>query len=374
MFKHLRAALLTGGALVLAPAAAHAQAAQQTTAGTVVTNQATASYTVNGTTQTASSNVATFLVDLKVVFTTTTAQTANTQVNLGQTGAVATFTVTNKTNGTQDFLLDPDQQNLSLGILPGTDNFDMLNMHAYVDKNGNGVYDPGVDTATYIDELAPDQSATVFLVADVPNTPGANLAFVSMHVTAAAGGTAGTQGAALVPTDLAVLNTDNKVDVVFADDDSDGLYAGDIARNGQGRAYAAFEVGVRNVALSVLKTSRVISDGVNTLNPKALPGAVVEYCLTVNNATLTTPATNVTLTDVIPANTTYVPGSISIGAIGAAGICLTGGVPQSDDPNATVAAGTAHGSFTSSSKTVTAVFPTVAGGTSLAASFRVTIN
>lgn len=374
MKKHHRLLLLGSAAAALAPAAAHAQAAQQTTAGTAVNNQATASYTVNGTAQTTQSNVATFVVDRKVVFTTTTAQTANTQVNLGQTGAVATFTVTNKTNGTQDFLLDPDQQNISVGVLPGTDNFDMSNMRAFVDKNGNGVYDPGVDTATWIDELAPDASATVFLVADVPNTPGANLAFVSMHVTAAAGGTAGTQGSALVPTDLSVLNSDSTVDVVFADDDSDGAFPGDVARNGQGRAYAAFEVGVRNVALSVLKTSKVISDGVNVANPKALPGAVVEYCLTASNATLTTAASNVTLTDVIPANTTYVPGSIQMGAIGAAGVCLTGGVAQSDDPNATVPAGTAHGSFNTASKTVTAVFPTLAGGTSLATSFRVTVN
>ena len=141
----LRTTLLTGAAALASAGTAHAQS---TPAGTVISNQAQASYTVNGTAQTAASNTATFVVDRKVNFTVVTAQSANTQVNLGQTGAVTTYTVTNKTNGTQDFILDPDQQNLSVGILPGTDNFDVGNMRAYVDSNNNGVYDSTKDCFT----------------------------------------------------------------------------------------------------------------------------------------------------------------------------------------------------------------------------------
>jgi uncharacterized repeat protein (TIGR01451 family) len=302
-----------------------------------------------------------------------TAQTGFTQVNLNQQNAVTTFRVTNLTNGTQDFLLDPDQ-NVSLGVLPGTDNFDMLNLRVFVD-NGDGVFDPATDTRTYIDELAPDASATVFVVGNVPNQQNANLAFDSLHVTVAAGGTAGTQGAALVPTDLNLANADNTVDIVFADDDSDGAYPGDIARNGQGRAYSGYEIGTRNVALTVAKSARVITDGISTLNPKSLPGATVEYCLRVNNATLLTPADAVRLTDVMPANTTYVPGSISIGTPGVLGVaCVVGGSTEDDDASDATETDGATASFDTATRTLTATIDRVIGGGTTAVAFRVTIN
>lgn len=366
--------LLTGTAFVGSFGAAHAQTTAGTGAGTVVSNQATATYTVNGAAQSATSNVATFVVDRKVAMTLVTDQAASTKVNLSQTGAVTRFRLTNQTNGTQDFLLDPDQQNLSLGILPGTDNFDLSGLRAFVDANGDGAYDPQVDIGTYVDELGPDQSVTVFVVGDVPDTPSANLAFVSMHVIAAAGGAPGAKGAALVPTDLNLTNQDNEVDIVFADGDSDGAFLGDIARNGQARAYAAYEIGARNVDLSVQKTSRIISDGVSVGNPKALPGAVVEYCLVVRNATLLTPATGVTLSDVVPANTTYLPGSIQIGALAGTTACLTGGISEDDDADDGGELDPYRGSYDGGTNTVTAVIPTLSGGGSIAASFRVTIK
>ena len=371
MSKQTLRLLLTGTAIAASVGSAHAQTSGSgTAAGTVVTNTAQASYTVNGAAQTASSNTATFVVDRKVNLTVAAVQTSNTQVNLGQAGAVLTFKVTNTTNGTQDFNLAADQT-VTTGVLPGTANFGATNVRVFVDSNGNGVYDPGVDTATYIDELPEDSSATVFVVADIPNTAGETLDFVSLKATVATGGTPGTQGAALIATDPAQPDTQGSVDIVFADNDSDGVLGPDIARNGSGRAYAAYEVGTHTVALSVTKSSLVLSDGVSTVNPKALPGAVVQYCLTVNNATLGTAANGIALTDVIPANTTYVPGSIQVGAIGTAGVCLTSGVPIADDGSTT---GLYGGSFNTTSKTVTATIPTLLGGASLAASFRVTIN
>ncbi len=353
--------ILLSGAAMAAGTTAHADTGSA--AGTTISNTASVSYTVNGTPQTTNSSTATFVVDRKANFTVVRDQAANTQVNLNDQNVYVKFKVTNTTNGKQDFLLDPDQQALSLGILPGTDNFDITSMKAYVDSDGNGVYDPGVDTAEYIDELAPDASATVFLVGNIPNTPGIDLSFVSLHVTIAAGDGVGVKGSALIATDLNLANADNTIDIVFADDDSDAAYLGDIARNGQGRAYGAFQIGTTNVSLSVTKTARVVSDGVNGINPKSLPGAEVEYCFVVYNATLLTSATNIILTDTIPANTTYVPGSISVGGLGTAGVCLTSGVTQSDAT-----------AFNPTSKVVTATIPTVAGGTSVAASFHVKIN
>jgi uncharacterized repeat protein (TIGR01451 family) len=65
--------------------------------------------------------------------------------------------------------------------------------------------------------------------------------------------------------------------------------------------------------LSVTKISSVLSDGISATNPKAIPGATVQYCITVqNNGTGT--ATNINLSDNIPSNLTYVLNTIRSGA------------------------------------------------------------
>ncbi|WP_236697399.1 hypothetical protein [Sphingomonas sp. Leaf357] len=367
----MRRILLSGTAAIAFFGAGGTAYASGTNAGTIISNQANASYTVNGTPATVQSNTATFVVDRKVNLTVVADPNVNTIVNLGQTNAVMTFRVTNNTNGTQDFLLNANQ-NLGAGGT-GTDNFDVTNVRVFVDSNNNGVYDAGVDTATFIDELLPDASAVVFIVSDVPTINGANYATVSLNATVAAGGAQGTQGAALIPTDLNLINQNADLDIVFADNDSDGLLGADIARNGQGRAYLEYEVGARAVNLSIVKTSTVLTDGVSTLNPKAIPGATVQYCLTVQNSTLLVPASNISLTDVIPANTTYVPGSIKVGGLGTGGVCLLNGFSVNDD-GSPVPLSPYSGSFNATTKTVTAGIPTLLGGTSLAVSFQVLIN
>lgn len=371
MSRSMRLALL-GGAAVVATGTAHAQSTP-TTAGTEVSNVASVTYTVNGASQSTTSNTVKFLVDRKVDFTVITDQTGPTQVNLGQAAAVTKFKVTNHTNGIQDFWLDPDQSTLSVGILTGTDDFDISTMKVFVDSNGNGVYDADVDTQTYIDELAPEASVAVFIIGNVPTTVGIHEAQVSLHVIAAAGGTSGTKGAVLLPTDLNLGNADTVVDIVFADDDSDGaLNLGDVARNGQGRAYAAYVIGTQNVALTVTKSALVLDDGVNTLNPKALPGATVQYCLVVRNGTALTGANSVVLSDVVPTNTTYVPGSISVGLPG--GTCILTGTAEDDDADDSAETDGFTADYNSGSNTVTANVGTVAGLASVAVSFKVKIN
>lgn len=375
--KYTIGILLAGTALAGAAGNAQAQtAASQTTAGTTVTNTASVSYTVNGTPQTTNSTTASFVVDRKVSFTVVTDQTGYTQVNLNEQNAVTRFKVTNTTNGIQDFLLDPDQTTISVGILPGSDNFDVGSLRVFVDANGNGTYEANVDTATFIDELAPDASATVFIVGNVPNTAGSSIAWVSLQAIAAEGGASGTQGAALIPTDLNIGNADNTVDIVFADDDNDGpLYLGDIARNGRGRAYSGYQIGTTNVALTVNKSARIVSDGVNIANFKAIPGAEVEYCLTVSNATLLTPASDVVLTDVLPANTTYVPNSITMGTAGVLGVtCTVLGTAEDDDGDDAAEVDGRTAAYDGGARTWTGRIATVPGGGAVAASFRVKIN
>ncbi|MBP7952024.1 MAG: DUF11 domain-containing protein, partial [Sphingorhabdus sp.] len=59
--------------------------------------------------------------------------------------------------------------------------------------------------------------------------------------------------------------------------------------------------------------------------PKAIPGAMVRYCITINNAG-SAAATNMIATDAIPSNLTYDPGSIQSGAA-----CGSAATAEDDD-------------------------------------------
>lgn len=74
---------------------------------------------------------------------------------------------------------------------------------------------------------------------------------------------------------------------------------------------AAFSVDA--AVIGVTKTLAVVSDGINTANPKAIPGAVLRYCVVIGN-TGTATAEVVVATDSLPASLTYVAGSMLSGA------------------------------------------------------------
>lgn len=70
---------------------------------------------------------------------------------------------------------------------------------------------------------------------------------------------------------------------------------------------------VAGANLTIAKTSSIVSDPVNgATNPKAIPGALIRYCLLVTNAGPAT-ATQISVNDSLPANLTFVPGSIRSG-------------------------------------------------------------
>ncbi len=84
--------------------------------------------------------------------------------------------------------------------------------------------------------------------------------------------------------------------------------------NPDGQAISIYDFNFcRPVAnLSVTKISTVISDGVSGSNPKAIPGAVMTYCILVSNPGSGT-ATTVGIGDAIPATVTFIPGTIRSG-------------------------------------------------------------
>ncbi len=296
--KHTR---LTGSALalVMAMAAASPALAAGTTAGTVITNTVSVNYQVGGFNQTAQTASNTITVDRKVNVTVAEVGTTTTQVSPGQLAAVTTFQVTNLSNSVLDFAVAAAQQTGGSGAHANTDTFDATNVKIYVDTNNDGDYDVGTDLeVSYLDELAADGSRTVFVVSDIPTglTTGA-VAAVTLTATGREGAGSGSQGAALTQTTGA--NTAG-VDTVYAD----GAGATDAARDAAFSAKDDYTVSA--AALTVVKASTLISDPLNgTTNPKAIPGAVIEYCISVANASGSATATNVAISDTLPVEVTY---------------------------------------------------------------------
>ncbi len=247
-------------------------------------------------------DVTTFKVDRKIDFTLVESGNGNTIIVPNQIGAVTTFTLTNSGNDHQDFTF-------TAGNLGG-DDFDMNagTMAVFVDSNGNGSYDVGVDLLDWVDELPPDgvAFATIFIVADADGLPtplDTQTAIVQLIAVAHDGndGVGGGQGGAAADhsadvDDAAVVQN------VFAEL---GLVNYDNAEE----ATDTYEV--RSAALNVTKTSAVRSDPFSIApNWKAIPGAVVEYTVTIVNSSATDAADNVSISDNIDiANVTFNTGT-----------------------------------------------------------------
>lgn len=338
-----------------------------TAAGQLVSNTASVAYDVGTVAQTPVSSLAsTFLVD-RVVDLTVVRDQVSLNVAPNSTGKILSFTVTNLSNSAQDF-------KLSL-VESAVDDFDVTSYAVYVDNiSGSGtvgVYDPGIDTATYIDELAADGGTRkVFVVSTIPagaaNTEIASLVLVARAAQAlnpdgsyddTPGSEAATPSAA---TNTGVVDDAAYVDTVFGDGNGATGVAGVADADGDGRFSAESRYIIETAALAITKTSRVVSDPFNgTTNPKAIPGAVIEYCLAVENTGSVT-AGNIVLTDNLPVTyVVFVAASIEVSSNATGNDCATG----------TWAAG---GSYAAPTVTVTAASIPAAGRYS--ARFQVTVQ
>jgi uncharacterized repeat protein (TIGR01451 family) len=286
-----------------------------TAANTTISNTATVNYTVGGVGQTpiesspagnttpgtGNGAATTFVVDNRIDFTVTELSGGNTVVNPGQAGAVTAFRVTNTGNAPQGFALAAANET-GTTVFTNTDNVDVTGLTVFVDSLTDGtigVYDPGIDTAANINTLAADDDVVVFVVANVPvTTVNGDFANVSLTARAAVPGTNG----ATIAAETVGADDPNAVDIVFGDDGEDNSEA-------DSDQYA-----VQSAALSVQKTSAVASDPFNgTDEPKAIPGATVEYTITLANGGAVS-AAGVTIGDTLPANTTFVANAYNSGA------------------------------------------------------------
>lgn len=219
----------------------------------------------------------------------------------------------------------------------------------------------GVNITAPTTPIAPNQPLTIRAVVDATPTAATNPVTVNIYD---GGGTLiqsgiklfndGTHGDAVAgdalwandgtdtanPTIAATTNMTNWQVRLFARESSTSLIG---AQNGLIRgpgSGAAAETqanfwnideqtySVEGAALTVTKTSAPISDPVSgATNPKAIPGAVVRYCILIANAGPAT-ASSVTATDALPATLNYVAGSMRSG-----GSCDTATTVEDDDSN-----------------------------------------
>jgi uncharacterized repeat protein (TIGR01451 family) len=305
----------TLAALTLAAmSAAHSVQAAGTASGTSVSNLATVDYAVGGVTQVpiesspAGNSTAgagngaptSFVVDNRVDLTVAEDGAVVTQVGPGQTDTVTTFTVTNTGNTAQDYALGIANLTPADGAVLGNvdTGLDVSNFRIRVDGNANGTYEPATDVGTFVSALAADGTVRVFVLADIPlgalDNATANVRLTA--VTHVAG-----SGASNPVVETAGANTSG-VDVVFAD----------TGRDAQESAADGYRVA--SAQLTISKASSVLSDPLNgTSNPKVVPGAVVEYSVTVANSG-TQPASGLRITDVLSTDLTLVNGAYASGA------------------------------------------------------------
>ncbi len=120
-------------------------------------------------------------------------------------------------------------------------------------------------------------------------------------------------------------------------------------------------------SLTATKASTIISDPFDgTVDPKAIPGATVSYCILVSNPGAAA-ASSVVATDAIPGTLTYVAGSMKSGTS-----CATATTPEDDDATGTDESDPFGASITG--VTITASASSLNAASSMGLVFDATVN
>lgn len=365
MQRYFRTAAALGAlGLAFASPTAHAVG---TVAGTSISSPATVQFRVGNVAQPAVvSNAAAFVVDRVVNFNLTTTDVAFVTLTPGQTTANVTFQVAHSGNADQGFLLTAT--NMAGGtVLGGTDNADATSFEVW--------YHPTNPAAVLTDAVANPVTAG-FVQGNIPVlTQDTTARTWPVYVRAIAPNTltdAQVVGVQLIAR--ATLPNSTTLEVATPGADTQGTVDVVLATPGNSvQSLSGFRVQAATVA--VTKTSIVISDPFSgTTNPKAIPGAVVEYRITATN-TGNGAAQNVGFTDAVQPGTTFLPGAYT----GPADVEIDEGGTVSSCVAESGADGNGDGCFRTG--TTLTVVPTATGGVLLNSGnnsvqfrFRVTVN
>ncbi len=261
-----------------------------TPAGTVIQNQATASFTVGSANYTQQSNTDTIQVAEIINVAVTWQEAANVTVSPGDADQVVTFRIINTGNGSESFSILADSD-----IHDGSDQFDPVKRSIYIESDGVAGFSAG--DAQYVETEGPDpvidgNSADnwvdVYVLNSIPtDVNDGDIGHTSIQVVS--------------------TTTDNSAapGQVFIGQGTDGVDA--VAGSSSGNAAEQATYQVVNVTITITKTSSIESDPVFGTQP--VPGATITYLLTIEAVGSGT-AVGVVVTDPIPENTTYVPGSL----------------------------------------------------------------
>ena len=281
-----RSYLLGAAALAIGIAAGPAYAVG-VAAGTSINNTAEVSYSVGSVNATATSNTVSVTV-AEILDVVVTVQTPTVSVSPGATQQVLRYRVTNTGNGPETFRL------VMNNAIAG-DQFDPVaaSPSIYLDSDASGTFTSGdaqYTVGTNDPALAADGFVTVFVVNNIPaGVTDGNIGRSSLAADARTGtGVAGTTYAG-----QGVGGTDAVVGTTTALSLGTGEYV------------------VAGVTVTANKTQVVVDQfGGN----RPVPGARINYSIVVG-ATGTGSAASAVFTDNIPANTTYVPGTLRLNSV-----------------------------------------------------------
>jgi hypothetical protein len=324
--KLLKTVRLTGALLagvLLSVFSANSFAVALTPSGTTISNLATVNYKVGTVSQTAigssptgntsgAGTATTFKVDTKLLLTIITNDAADVPVQPGSTSQVLSYTVTNAGNSNVGVLFSIVDTS---GVLAstagagftGTDNFNPSAEAVIVANGHTGAYASATDTSGNLGLLAPGASQVVYILSSIANTQldgDVAVEALKAEVAVATSATYGTAAGAAITTDD-TLNawTPGTAQQLFADGPVVTI-DGDANHDGFVSARDAYIV--KSAKLTIQKTQTVLSDPTGDTIKHAIPGAVVQYTITIANAsTATTAATSIAMTDLLPTNTSW---------------------------------------------------------------------
>lgn len=306
---------LIGALVVMAPqwaTAACVTGVNCTASGTAIINTASMAYTVNATGYTLESSPlgnstvgagqgtdTTFDVDDKVNLVVTGDTAADETVFAGESYAShLQFTVTNTGNNIHDF---------AMTAVLTAETFTPTSATFYSDA-ARTILLPNVAGVQYISQLAADTDSIVYLSIVVP--AAANIGEVASYIVTAE---AYQGNAALVTSSSAQSIIDAAINKNASQVNLDTVYvvAADIAGPGGDALYdgkysrtSPFQF-IVGTGLTITKTMAVSWDPINLfISPKAIPGAVITYLVSVANAAGAPTASAITITDTLDANTT----------------------------------------------------------------------
>lgn len=313
-----------------------------TPAGAVISSSATGSYTLGGAAQTpVTSAPASFKVDEVIQPTLTWQDGGPVSVNAPGANDALTFLLTNSGNGQEAFSLTRTNGPAPLpsgNYTPADGSIGSIYLENGLQAgfqpsgpNADTAYAPGVNDPN----LAPNAGQIIYVISNTPNAAANARGDVLLT---AASRTAGAAGAAPGTS--------------FAGLGQGGSFA--VVGGGRGQAGATGSYVVSGLALVVNKAIA------STLDPSGgatlAPGSVITYQIAVTLSGTGT-ATNVVITDPLPANTSYVPNSITVD-----------GAAQTD------AADSDKAQFINATQTVSVSLGNVAAPANIVITFRATIN